>query len=275
MSDDEEVRLQPMNPRDRPSKKKSLQRLLGLLQDGKDWQNLPAFLEGLQMAGEKLPPGYMEKFVRKANEQGRTGIIIRCAEMVKKTGLLLADPAVARELMLGIHFRAVKCGFEGEEMDKAVHQAQEVALLMEKPEHCGGRVWRTGQQDMRKDFTVLGIMLELRATRADQPEEQNVTFGTVTKTASKVMAIWPQLDLKVDENPVPARLQLERWLPLWSGMKLALKAKDLQESNLHGEVREAYDALTKSVEQATALVEAASLGRSRRCLHMYNDLKNV
>lgn len=275
MSDDEEFRLQPMHPRDRPDKKRSLRRLLELMQDARDWQNLPAFLEGMQLAGEELSKGYMEQFVRRANEHGMTGIIIRCAEMVKKTGVSLADPAVTNELMLGIHLRAVKAGFSGDDMDKAVHQAQEVVLLMEKPEHCGGRVWKPGQKDMRKDLNVLGIMLELRAAQADLPSGGDIIIGTVAKAASKVMVMWPQQDLTVNEDPAEARKQLEKWLPLWAGMKLALKGKNLQDVKLRRELADARDALAKSVQQASTKVEMAALGRARRCLHMYNDLKDL
>ncbi len=275
MSDNEELRLTPMNSRERPNKKQSLARLLELLQDGKDWQNLPAFLEGMHMAGEQMSNGYMEKFVRRANEQGKTGIIIRCAEMVKKTGLTLADPAVTTELMLGIHMRAAKAGFKGEETEKALQWAQEVALLMERPEHCGGNVWMIHERDMRKDLTVLAVMLELRAARADRPEEADITFGVVTKTASKVMALWPQQDLHVSENAGLARVQLEKWLPLWAGMKFAMTGKSVQDAKLRNELSNAHKALSKSVEQARTRVEEASSGRPRRCLHMYNDVKDL
>lgn len=274
MSDNEELKLLPMNSRERPNKKQSLQRLLQLLQDNKDWQNLPAFMEGMTLAGEALPKGFMERFVRRANEQEMTGIIIRCAEMVKKTGVVLSDPGVTTELMLGIHFKAVKAGFQGEEMKKALHLAQEVAVLLEKPEHCGGKVWKVGEKDMRKDIAVLGIMLELRAAQAAE-ELGDLIFGTVPKAAARVMAKWPQEDLTISEDAGLARIQLERWLPLWAGMKLAIKAKSLEDPKLRSDVKQALQALTKAVEQARTKVETASQGRPRRCLHMYNDLKDL
>ncbi|ERF74061.1 hypothetical protein EPUS_03876 [Endocarpon pusillum Z07020] len=274
MSDEEELRLLPMNIRERPNKKKSLQRLVELLQDERDWQNLPAFLEGMLLADEKLPDGYMERFVRKANEQGRTGLIIRCAEMVRKTGVTLADPAVTTELMLGLHIRAAKAGFKGEDMDKAVRQAQEVLLLLGKPEHCGGRVWRIGQKDMRKDLTVLAIMLELQAAQADRPTT-NIAFSRLDTTASKILALFPKEDLTINEDPSQARIQLERLLPLWAGMKLALKKNRLQAPTLRAQMRKDLDALTKFVEEAREKVNAASQGRPRRCLHMYDDLKDL
>jgi hypothetical protein len=275
MSDNEELRLLPLQTRERPNKKRSLQRLLELLQDGRDWQNLPAFLEGMTLAGEDLPKGYMEKFVRKANEQEKTGIIIRCAEMVRKTGVTLADPSVTTELILGIHMRAAKADFKGEDMNKAVQQAQEVALLLEKPEHCGGKVWKIGQKDMRKDLTVLGVMLELRAAQPDHTKGAEVTFGRLSKTASQILAIWPQQDLTVKEDPGLARVQMERWLPLWAGMKLALKANGLQVVQPRGKLEDAHEKLTRSIEEARSRVEEAAQGRSRRCLHMYNDVKDL
>lgn len=275
MSDDEELRLQPLSRHDRPKKKQSLQRLLELLQDGRDWQNLPAFLEGMQLAGEELPKGFMEKFIRRANEQGKTGVMIRCVEMVRKTGVTLADPAATRELMLGIHIMAAKSKYQGKDMEKAVRQAQEIALLMQKPEHCGGRVWKIGQKDMRKDIVVLGIMLELRAVQPDLSEDADITLGRLEKTASKVMALWPQQDLTVNQEAGPARLQMEGWLPLWAAMKLALQAPGLKDANLRHELKDAHKRLTEPIEQAKKIVEQASLGRPRRCLHMYNDVKDL
>lgn len=273
MSDDEELKLLPMNAHDRPNKKKSLQRLLELLQGGNDWQNLSAFLEGMTLAGEALPKGYMERFVRKANQQGLTGIIIRCAEMAKKTGVTLADPSVTTELMLGIHAKAVGCGFKGKEMQEARHQAQVVALLLERPEHCGGKVWRPGQQDMRKDLGVLGVMLELRAAHAKM-EVGDVVGTSLPNAAARVMAQWPREDLTVSEDAVLARIQLERWLPLWAGMKFASKAKSLDEG-LGRDIKNALGPLTKAIQEARQKVETASQGRARRCLHMYNDVKDL
>jgi hypothetical protein len=274
MSDNEELRLLPMNSHDRPNKKHSLRRLLELLQVREDWDNLPAFLEGMTLAGEALPKGYMEKLVRRSNEQGLTGTIIRCAERVKKTGVTLSDPQVTTELMLGIHLKAVRSGFEGEEMEDAVRLAKDALVLMAKPEHCGGNVWKQGEQDMRKDITVLGVMLELLAAQADE-KVGDIIFGTIPKAASKIMAKWPQQDLTINENPGLARLQMERWLPLWAGMKLAINAKSLEDPKLRSDVKQALQALTKAVEEAKVKVETASQGRPRRCLHMYNDLKDL
>lgn len=275
MSDEEELRLLPMSSHDRPKKKQSLLRLLELLQDGRDWQNLPAFLEGMQLAREELPPGYVERLTRRANAQGKTGLMIRCVEMVRKTGVTLADPATTRELMLGIHMMAARSKFTGEDMDKAVRQAREIALLMEKPEHCGGRVWKIGQKDMRKDIVVLAVMLELRAARPDLSEDADITLGRLEKIASRVMALWPLQDFTVNQEAGPARLQLEGWLPLWAAMKLALKAQGLKDSNLRHELEDAHKILTEPIEQARKIVEQASLGRPRRCLYMYNDLKDL
>ncbi len=194
--------------------------------------------------------------------------------MVKKTGVTLTDPEVTTELMLGIHIRAAKAGFKGKDMDKAIRQAQEVMLLLEKPEHCGGRVWRMGQKDMRMDLAVLGIMLELQAAQADYPTT-DITFSRLDTTASKVLALFPREDLTVNEDPGQARMQLERLLPVWAGMKLARKKNRLQVPTLRTQMRKNIDALTKFIERAREKVDAASQGRPRRCLHMYNDLKDL
>jgi hypothetical protein len=280
ISNDEELRLLPQHMPDRPNKKKSLQRLVDLLQENSDWQNLPAFLEGMQLANEVLPKGYMERFIRKANEQGRSGILIRCAEMVKKTGLTLADPSVTIELFLGIHSRAARADFSGPEMAKALRQAQELALLMEKPEHCGGdAACRPGHRDMRRDLTVLGTLLELRAAQADQTATGDVIFARVETLAAKIVAFWPQQQqqqaLAVDEDATVARQQMERWLPLWAGFKLARKGPWLRDMELRGKVTKAYEELNQLIEQARVKVEEAARGRMRRCLHMYNDVKDL
>lgn len=310
MSDDEEINLVPMNMHERPNKKVSLQRLLKLLQDGRDWQNLPAFLKGMHISGQKVSDGYMERFVRRANEQGKEGVILRCAEMVEKTGLSLAEPEVTLELMLGTHLRAVEAGFKGEAMDKALRQAQQVALLLERPEHCGGKTLKKGQVDMRKDVGVLGIILELTAaaeqqfdfSRTETEPQRDITSANVTKSAWKLITAWPQLDLTVDQIPGRAGKQLEAWLPIWFGIKLALNSSTLKQPRqpqlnqkenkvdndndsdddhlhqtnlLRHELSRALPPLNKSIELAREKVAAAAGDSSRRCLRMYDDLKDL
>src|SRR5207237_7478680 len=117
------------------------------------------FLEGMVMAKEKLPDGWLQTIVRKANERGRSGVVIRCAEMVKKTGVTFADQHVAEEMMLGCHIRAARANWRGDDTERAMKQAERGALMMEAQGHCGGAL-KKGQEDKRKSRRGNGVQLE-------------------------------------------------------------------------------------------------------------------
>ena len=274
MSDGEKVKVEPRDFRDRPEKKKSLQLLLKLLKDDKDWENLPTFLGGMRMAKEALPPGYLERFVRRAFEQGHGRIITRCIEQVDITDVTLADPPVTKELMMELHERATKAGFQGAEMGKIVQEFKHILALMQKSEHCGQKAFKKGFRDMRQDPTVLGLMLALRAS-GNPLAENSILIESVQMIAARILAICTSQDLAVSEDQYEARQQMEGWLPVLAGIKLALKTGQVEDPMLQTGLTQLRDRLEKAVEQAGEVVRAAAKDQPRRCLQMYDEMKGL
>lgn len=277
LSNDEEVKLMPMDPHDKPNKGKSLMTLVRLLEssvDSKDWNNLPPFLEGMAMAKEKLPEGWLQKVVRKASERGRSGVIIRCAEMVKKTGVTFADPPIAEEMMLGFHIRATQARWAGEEVENALKQAEQVALMMEAKEHCGGKL-REGQEDMRESMMVIGVLLELATARATHINAGKDVDGKVIRYVKNALVLCEHSLVRSAKDHIEAARKLERWLPLWAGLKMAQKVDTVRQSSLASNVREQAERLEVAINEAKKQVEEQAAGKPRRCLNMYNEVSSL
>lgn len=274
LSNDEEVKLMPMDPHDKPNKRKSLILLATLLEnspDLRDWNNLPPFLEGMVMAKEKLPDGWLQKMVRKANERGRSGVIITCAEMVKKTGVTFADPHITEEMMLGCHFRAAQANWTGDDAAKAMKQAERVALIMEAKEHCGGTL-KEGQEDMRKSTIVIGVLLELAAARALHANAGKDVDGKVVRYAQNALVVCEKASFQPGEDHVEAGTMLERSLPLWAGLKMAQKVDEMQQGTLASNLREQAEKLERVINKAKVQVEEQAKGKPRRCISIYNEV---
>ena len=277
LSNDEEVKLMPMNPHDKPNKVRSLATLVKLLEispEAKTWINLPPFLEGMAMSKEKLPDGWLQKLVRKANERGRSGVIIRCAEMVKKTGVTFSDPYVTTEMMLGCHIRAARAGWMGEDAEKAMKQAEQVALMMEAKEHCGGKL-KEGEVDMRKSVVVIGVLLELATARALHVNEGKDVDGKVIRYAEIALALYRQCSFQPGNDHIAAARMLENWLPMWAGLKMAQKVDGLKGSKVANDLREQAEKLQGPIKEAKARVEEQAEGKSRRSLNMYNEVADL
>ena len=252
LSNDEEIRLMPMEPREKPNKRKSLNRLVQLLRESPDaegWTNLPAFLEGMEMAKEELPAAWVEKLTRTANKAGKTGVIKLCAEMVKKTGVTLANPAMTQELMLGYHLQAAQEQFSGEALEKALKSAEQISFMMEDKLHCAGKL-KAGHQDMRKDPIVLGVLLELAAYKAVNvtggEDVDGRVAGLVTKTLSCTKD--QNWELSVDQREMSG--VLSKWIPLWNGMRTGLRIQSIEKGSNAGDLRSAKDKLEKAVREA-------------------------
>ena len=275
MSDDEEVKLMPMDPKDRPKKVKSLQtiiRILGNSSEARDWNNLPAFLEGMVMAKEKLPEGWLEKVVRKANEQHKTGLIVRCAEMVEKTGVTLADSPITEELMLGFHIHAIQAGWNSEEAAKAAKRADQVALMMESKEHCGGKL-QEGQEDMRRSLAVVGVLLELAAAREIHRDCGEDLNGKVTRYARNVVLLCEKANIQVSNDWRNTARRLERWIPLRAGLKMASDIPSIKKSDLAKKIAEQITRIDDAMEKAKAQVEEQAAGKPKRCLNMLKEIE--
>lgn len=268
----------PMEPRDKPNKIKSLNRLADLLIQTKDadgWTNLPGFLEGLKMAREKYPDSWIEKITRRANLIGKTGVIKLCAEMVKKTGVSLAIPAVTQELMIGYHMQAAQGGFAGGALEKACKSAEQISQMMEDKLHCAGKL-EAGQRDMRKDATVLGVLLELAAKTAvttnNGEDIQGKVAGLVVKTLDSTKdQPWAQ---EGDEVEHKLSNRMTTWVPLWNGMRSALDLNSISSGPKAGELRSRCNSLEKVIRSAEQRIEVWWKKEEKpRSLKMLEDVR--
>lgn len=134
------------------------------MENKKDWNNLPILLEGLRTSGRKLKPQYLEKLVRKAGQAGRQSVVIECARRVSRTGFILKDLNLVRQVMWWIQYKPLSTQWSAATMKKALAMAEQVAFLMEDEEHSGGGL--RGAADPRARPEVVGVILQLAAAHA-------------------------------------------------------------------------------------------------------------
>lgn len=156
----EEFRLKHIDRiKDEPSTTKGLLEIIANMKDKKDWRNLPILLEGLNIAGRKVKPQYLEKLVRKAGQAGRQDAIFECARRAAKTGFVLKDLELVRKIFFWIQHKTMPDGQYVRGQTKALRMAEQTALLMEKEMHSGGVV--RGNTDPRVRPEVIGVLLRL------------------------------------------------------------------------------------------------------------------
>lgn len=156
----EEFRLKHIDrTKDQPSTIKGLLEIIANMKDKKDWNNLPVLLEGLKIAGRKVKPQYLEKLVRKAGQAGRQDAIFECARQVAKTGFVLKDLELVRQVFFWIQHKTMPDGRYVRSQTRALRIAEQTALLMEEERHSGGVV--RGNTDPRVRPEVIGVLLQL------------------------------------------------------------------------------------------------------------------
>jgi hypothetical protein len=161
---DEEIRLSHLDvTKDQPKKKVFLE-YLDLAKEPKDWQNLPALLEGWHHARPNMPAHFYSKTIRQANQAGMLPIIIQCLWQVESNGFTLSEPAIRHAIFLSIRINAKDSDWDKNVTEKSLKQIQTVLELMEKPEHCGSRI--VSDSDPRAEPVAIGVPLELAARRA-------------------------------------------------------------------------------------------------------------
>lgn len=286
MANDEEIKLRPMERWDKPNKRRSLRQIADILGRSHDhiiWGNLIPFLEGMKQSHEKVPDSFLEKITRKANEVGKAGIIIRCAEMAGTTGVSLGMPAVTRELFLGCHNRSADAGFKGPVLEKAAAQAEHMSLMLEEKVHCGGDLNATGRPDMRRSPTVLGVLLEMAAAKAQNTAGGKDIDGKVASYVIKSLAlthdgVQDSVLTLTDREGSAAELDsssrhLENLLPLWNGLKLASQVDGITESKIGAELSARLQTVEQEVQAAAEKVKRLASGKPRRALQMYEQLQ--
>lgn len=285
MSDDEEIKLEPMNFYDKPNKGKSVKMLLGSFSNSNEdavWNNLPVFLTGMTMSKEPLPEFFFEKMTRKACEIGKERIILYCVERSEETGFRLSRPGVTRELMLGFHRRAALHDFTGPELETAARRAEKVARQLEDELHGETRL-KDNEVDPRSDPLVTSVLTELAAARAAaadsadrQADEEKVAnyatkmlhlSGTEHNTASGDTSSKMALANKHALNH-----ELEQLLPQQNAIMLSLKIDSIKNSPLGKDLEAHLEELKQRVENIVEKVRANAGGKPRRGLLMYDQV---
>lgn len=282
MSDDEEIKLEPMNFYDKPNKKKSLRTILDILSDTNSdaaWKNLPSFLTGMVMAKEKIPTFFYEKITRKASEMGKERIIILCAEKADETGLRLSKRGVARELMLGFHTRAALADFKGTELEAATRRAEKVVRMLEDELH-GSQKLKEDDVDARKSPLAASVLTELAAAKALNVPDSDT--GKVASNAIKLLhlaAKESQVD-SVQPSPGASKIEiralentvLEDLLPMQNAIKLALQLDSIENAPLGKQLSAQLKQVDSKIEESVRILRENADGQPRRGLEMYDLL---
>jgi hypothetical protein len=161
----EDFRLKHIDrTKDQPGTVEGLLKLVSLMKEKKDWDNLPIFLEGLKIAGRKLKPRYWEKLVRKAGQADQQNTILECARRASRTGFVLKDLNLVREVMWWTQYKALSAGWTAQSTKKALTMAEQIADLLEDKKHCGGTFLSASNPRARPE--VVGVLLQLAAAHA-------------------------------------------------------------------------------------------------------------
>lgn len=238
-----------------------------------DWQNMVVFLQGLKIARRKVTGPMMTKMVRKANERGRQGTVMELLRNGERTGVLLKDGEVVREVMAGAAMKAQAAGWDDQvAVEKALKYAEGILELCEDPTHTGGR--RITALDPRARPEVFGVVVLLASVNAKRFHGGKDKDGKVRRYAEKMMALWRNADLQLDgEGWATVNQLLFTWSPVWHGMRMALEYLD-GGSDLAKQVKKAMtEDLGPILERAKNLVGAnVPDGKRRRGLDMYESL---
>ncbi len=292
LPNDEDLKLRPMRLEERPVKRKSIyaiKQILASTQDDTAWSNLVPFMEGMKTAKEALDTRFFCQIARKAYEQGKFNIPVRCAELAKRTDFRLCYPGLARTIFIGCHDRAAAAGFEGDELLAASKQAEYLALMLEKEEHCGGKL-KDVEVDARKDLVVVGVLLELAAAKAVHQHAGKDPDGRVASYIAKSLALldgyeFEALTLEGPRTSSEADLKkhtlyrrgkhLVRTIPLWHGMKLASKVEGAVQPEVAKGFEERLRSLEMDIRTAEAECRAAEQHRPTKALQMFDQVLSL
>ena len=268
LGDGERLKLMPADPFAIPNPRKEMPKILALMKQPGDWRNLMGLLEGLKIAHQVPPLDHMEKIVRKAHESGKVGTIIQCAERVHRTGLSLKNPSVFEEVMLAYHTKAQNAGWKGEEVDRALRQAEHAVFMLEAKEHKPKS--KDGTIDPRRKPEVVGILLELAAVRSVRNLDKVDQGQKVADYVAKVLALWPNGNFSKNEEWMAANKQLEMCTPLWLGLAYALQVQGMSDGVGVDMLQQRYGELDAVLREAKALVESKAGKKDRRGLQLFN-----
>lgn len=194
-TEEETIKLEPMNRWDRPNLTKSFNLITSHLvenPDAQSWDNLIPFLEGLRIARIEPDSHFLPRIARHASHRdvGRWNTILTAATMSKRTGVTLSHQALTLELVLGTFRRGLESQFSQPEPTKTL---QRIILLLDAPEHCGGKIPQDTKHakyaDMRRDTTVMTVQTAFAAAKALRALSGKDADGAVARCIQKLLVL--------------------------------------------------------------------------------------
>ncbi|KAL8804085.1 MAG: hypothetical protein Q9182_002798 [Xanthomendoza sp. 2 TL-2023] len=247
-------------PRDEPSMHKSLNTILDLCQEPKDWVNMVPFLMGLQAAGRTVRSGQFEKIVRKMADKGGLGVVMEMVRRVEGTGMRLGNVGVAREVMWGALTRCIHTGCSEEGVRDGAKFVNTTWEMLSEERHVEKSA-RGQDGDPKMKPEIVGVVLWMRAARSILLEAGHDANGEVKRAVEMVLALWKTADLTVKEEEEEgwwdANHKLMMWTPVLHAMKMARKVvgpnsalgRDLTNTitlDLEPTVQKAHDIVSRS-----------------------------
>ncbi|KXT03486.1 hypothetical protein AC578_1545 [Pseudocercospora eumusae] len=191
----EEIELEWIDVAKRPSEVPLCKKAFQIIFNSKDnsWENLPRLLRAIAETNPKgkgttpLTRPELERIVRKAVEQSKLSVVLRCLQPNAGTGISLKGPRLVEALIVGVRQTALRSNWEENHVAIALERFQELMSLFEREEHGGGKYLRPG--DARRRPEVLGTLLELAAVYTYKHGGGEDTNGVVKTYADRLLSI--------------------------------------------------------------------------------------
>lgn len=277
LDDGEEVKLEPRKAFDKPNVSKSMNHfatLLGSSSNDADWDNLEPFLRGLVMAKVNVKPKtFWPKIARKACEVRKEQIIISCAERPRETGISLKYEDIAKELFLGLHYRAAAAGFQGPEMEALSRRAEHLARLLEATLNDGEKL-KHGEVDARNNPVVIAVLLELAAENAVHRQNGEDKDSKVMSYTKSLLQLHHQKVLP-DFESLPRNLQnkaLWSLVPIYNASQWALRIDSVKNSEVGKDLQTQNRELSRIVEKTVSSLREKSEEKPLHGLAMYDQI---
>ncbi|KAK0122873.1 hypothetical protein ONS96_009899 [Cadophora gregata f. sp. sojae] len=214
----EEFTLKPLDPlADVPSRYKSLNKALYLMQDKRDWNNLPNLLQGLKTVKFKLREDERLGLLRKIAKAGRQDVLLECLRRADETGFTLKSPSFVVQVFFWMQQKAYQSDWDAEETKKALQWAEMVKDMMAEPKHQPA----AGSDPLPDLHEVHGILLELAAVRASSHQDGKDADGKVEKYASDLLASPRHFEVRHKSNRGAPNYWLSTNIPTLHGLRIA------------------------------------------------------
>lgn len=270
----------PLNcMRDEPRMSTSLHRINQLMREARDYRNLASLMIGCRNSKRVLRKPFVEQTVRSACEQGNENAIMECLWKVDKTGLKLWHHNIAETLMFRATWMAVDEDWTEGAVNRGLGFAEKLWVMMQDPKHI-----EAGLPNPTYNPLIVGVMVQLHVAKAVKFHGYKDIQKKAVKYTQRLLALWDKLIFPVDCAKIDADNNLQKWAPIWHGMKMARKApgvnKEMREEldERLQEVRYALESARKVLRISPKLDSVQpdeKLNYDRRGVKLYEKLSSV